>query len=264
VKAEAAPGYIHGGSDEREVRRLEKQAQWAAPWMLSDFDVPPGARVLDLATGVGAMAGWLLERFVGIDLVGVDLSPHQLAWARRNHPTLRVLRADASRLPFADATFDRVHCSWLLEHVPAAVAVKILREVRRLLRPGGYCHFTEVDNSTFRTTPGAEEIQAVMAALNQTQLENGGDPYVGQKLPRYFAEAGFTRADIRPRPTHGGPENPVFFQGFIDEFAEIFESLDEALPTKRAQLQSAAAKLRGLKALGGSLDYAAVAARGFR
>ncbi len=256
--------YIHGGSDEREVKRLEKQAQWGAPWMLPDFDIPKGARVLDLATGVGAMAGWLLGRFPGVRLAGVDLSVHQLSWARRNHPTLPVARANGAALPFGEATFDRVHCSWLLEHVPSSVAVAILREVRRVLKPGGYCHFTEVDNSTFRTTPATADVDAIMRALNEGQRRGGGDPFVGQQLPRYFADAGFEKVEIRPLKIHGGAEDPVFFQGFIDEFAEIFESLDEALPGMKAQAQRAAGQLRALKAQGGTMDYCATVARGFR
>ncbi len=256
--------YIHGGSDEREVARLEKQAGFGAPWMLADFDVPAGARVLDLATGVGAMAGWILDRFPGIRLCGVDLSASQLAWARRNHPRLPVSRANAARLPFADQTFERVHCSWLLEHVPGPVAVEILREVRRVLREGGHCHFTEVDNSTFRATPASADIEAVLAALNEAQQRGGGDPYVGKSLQGYFAAAGFSRAEILSRPIHGGPEDPGFFQGFIDEFAEIFEGLDESLPGMKAQVQRAAVALRGLRGQGGSLDYTATVAKGFR
>ncbi len=256
--------YIHGGSDEREVKRLEKQAQWGAPWMLADFDPTPNARVLDLATGVGAMAGWLLEKHPTLRITGVDLSLHQLHWARRNHPTIPVARANGAALPFTDQTFDFVHCSWLLEHVPAAVAVKILNEVRRVLKPGGHCHFTEVENSTFRVQPAYPEVLELMATLNDTQQKGGGDPYVGRQLPKLFAEAGFTKVDIRPFALHGSNEDPVFFQGFIDEFAEIFESLDEALPGMKVRAQRAAALLRGLPPINGSLDYCGATARGFR
>ncbi len=78
-------GYIHGGTDAREVARLEKQAFWCADWMLKRFDAAPGMRVLDLATGVGAMAGQLLRRFADITLLAVDLSPSQLSTAHENH-----------------------------------------------------------------------------------------------------------------------------------------------------------------------------------
>jgi SAM-dependent methyltransferase len=46
------------------------------------------------------------------------------------------LRADVQRLPFADATFDALLCHHVLEHVPDDRAA--MRELRRLLRPGGW------------------------------------------------------------------------------------------------------------------------------
>ncbi|HMK73518.1 MAG TPA: hypothetical protein VK454_09265, partial [Myxococcaceae bacterium] len=64
--------YIHGGTDLREVARLSKQALvWVAPRMLDDFTASPGMRVLDLGTGVGAMAAVLARRHPGIELWGV-------------------------------------------------------------------------------------------------------------------------------------------------------------------------------------------------
>jgi len=134
------------------VARLEKQARWCAPWMLERFDAKPSMRVLDLATGVGAMAHELVARFPGIALVGVDLSATQLASARGKCP---LARANAATLPFHDDTFDRVHCSWLLEHLSPHAAVAVLRDVRRVLKRGGYCHFTEVDKLDLLHAAGA-------------------------------------------------------------------------------------------------------------
>jgi len=249
--------YIHGGTDDREVARLEKQARWCAPWMLERFDAAPGMRVLDLATGVGAMASELLKRFPGIVLFGADLSATQLAKARRNGT--RYLRANGARLPFADGTFDRVHWSWFLEHVSPDTAVNVLREVRRVLKPGGCVHFTEVDNSTFSTVPPLPKTLAALDALNQGQLRAGGDPFIGPKLEGYLKRAGFTKIDARETPMTGDARDPVYFQGFIDEFAEIFEGLDEALG---APLVDAATELRGLVSLpGGSIHYRATIAQ---
>ena len=259
----AEPGYIHGRTDPEEVARLEKQARFCAPWIFSDLDLKPQMRVLDLATGVGAMAGQLLARFPGIHLAGVDLSAAQLAQARRNHPQVPLLRSDAARLPFADGTFDRVHCSWLLEHLREAVPV--LREVHRVLKGGGHCHFTEVDNSTFRSVPEYPEVIDALAALNAGQQLSGGDPYVGPKLTRYFAEAGFAHTTVRHAVHLGSSADPVFFQAFIDEFAEIFDGVQKTLPLMRLTLEAAAAKLRGLPAIAGaSMHYTATVAKAFK
>jgi ubiquinone/menaquinone biosynthesis C-methylase UbiE len=261
---EAPPGaalaeYIHGGTDAREVARLEKQARWCAGWMLKRFDAAPGARVLDLATGVGAMAGRLLQLFPGIHLVGVDLSTSQLGIARQNHPAVAYARANGAALPFPDGAFERVHCSWLLEHVSPEVAVQILREARRVLAPGGYAHFTEVDNSTFRTEPTLPRVLQALSALNAGQQRAGGDPFIAPRLEGYARAAGFSRVDARPSPIRGDASDPVYFHGFIDEFAEIFESVDESLG---ASLDEAAAELRGLPRFSGaSIHYCATIAQ---
>jgi ubiquinone/menaquinone biosynthesis C-methylase UbiE len=257
-------GYIHGGTDAAEVARLEKQAFWCAPWMLKRFDAAPGTRVLDLATGVGAMAGELLKRFHGITLIGVDLSPTQIATAHVKHPSVPCVRGNGARLPFPDGVFDRVHCSWLLEHLSPQASVAVLREVRRVLKPGAYCHFTEVDNSTFRTVPELPLTYRVLREMNEGQVRAGGDPFIAPKLEGYFREAGFARIDARPSPIQGDASDPIYFQGFIDEFAEIFESLDEALGSK-PEFPAAAVELRGLNRLpGASIHYCGTIAQAWK
>jgi ubiquinone/menaquinone biosynthesis C-methylase UbiE len=259
-----ADGYIHGGTDPREVARLEKQARWCAPWLLERFDVPGGARVLDLATGVGAMAGQLKERYGDALLHGLDLSETQLRCAKQNHPGISWARGDGQSLPFRDDCFDRVHWSWFLEHVSPDAAVQVLEEVRRVLKSDGYCHFTEVDNSTFRTEPPLPHVQQAMEALNRRQLQGGGDPFIGPKLEGYLAAAGFRRIDVRPTPTRGDATDPVFFQGFVDEFVEIFESLDEALG-QPPLLKAAAAELSRLPGLSGaSIHYRGTIAQAWK
>jgi SAM-dependent methyltransferase len=170
-------------------------------------------------------------------------------------------RANAAALPYRDDSFDRVHCSWLLEHLSPQTAVNVLREVRRVLKRGGYCHFTEVDNSTFRTEPSLPTVMKVMRALNDGQVRGGGDPFIAPKLEGYLRAAGFTHIDARRPAIRGDSSNPVFFQGFIDEFAEIFESLDEALGDE-PEHAAAARELRGLIAIpGASMHYQGVIAQ---
>src|SRR5581483_7724201 len=127
----------------------------------------------------------------------------------------------------------------------------VLREVRRALKPGAYLHLTEVDNSTFRTVPHLPLVTRVLNEMNEGQVRAGGDPFIAPKLEGYLREAGFTRIDARPSPIQGDASDPVYFQGFIDEFAEIFESLDEALGAK-PELHAAARELRGLNRIAGA------------
>lgn len=96
----------------------------------------PGQRILDLGTGVGFLARNFARR--GAHVVGIDLSAEQIAEARRRAAgegvPLDFLVAPAEDTGLAAATFDAVTASqcWLYFDRERAI-----REVRRLLRPGG-------------------------------------------------------------------------------------------------------------------------------
>jgi len=258
------PEYIHGSTDPREVARLEKQARFFAPHFHPHLRARAGQRILDLATGVGATAAELARAFPGVELVAVDLSRSQLQVARARHGIAAYVQGDGAHLPFRDGAFDRVHCSWLLEHVPSPLDV--LREVRRVLAPQGEALFVEVDNSSFRTTPPLPEASEIMRALSEAQQRAGGDPYVGQKLEGLFGEAGFSKVEVWPVVLRGHAGDPALFWGVAEEFAEIFESVDEALgPEMTPKIRRAAAALRALPGTpGAEVYYRSFAARGTR
>jgi SAM-dependent methyltransferase len=235
------PDYIHGGTDLREVARLIKQALvWVGPRMLSDFTAHPGMRVLDLGTGVGAMAAALARRHPGLELWGLDLRGAQLRQAKALHPVANYVQGNATRLPFPDASFDRVHGSWVLEHIPQVAVV--LSEVRRVLVPGGQCLFLEVDNATLRLVPASADVECALQLLNRAQLAGGGDPFIGQKLPGLLQAAGFSSVKVRGLHIHGSAADPETLRASAEELAEIFESLDEALAPDEAPLLRAAAR----------------------
>jgi len=89
---------------------------------------PSDARLLD----VGCGTGWLADHFA--DYTGLDGSFDAVAAAGERDRNV-ALHNVAEPLPFADASFDGVVMKDLLEHVPDPVA--LVREVRRVLRPGG-------------------------------------------------------------------------------------------------------------------------------
>jgi demethylmenaquinone methyltransferase/2-methoxy-6-polyprenyl-1,4-benzoquinol methylase len=98
---------------------------------VATLDLPPGARVLDLACGTGDLCRELDE--AGHRAVGVDLSQGMLEAASTDAP---LVRADAARLPFRDATFDGVICGFALRNFVDLDTV--FRACARVLRPGGH------------------------------------------------------------------------------------------------------------------------------
>lgn len=96
--------------------------------------IPPEAtRVLDVATGTGAVALELVKR--GHTVVGIDQSPEMLAVARERLPGVELHEGRAESLPFADAEFDALTFTYLLRYVDDPAAT--LRELARVVRPGG-------------------------------------------------------------------------------------------------------------------------------
>lgn len=100
--------------------------------------LPADARVLDLGCG----AGHSYHRLAPRETVGVDLDPGALEGQDRETHV-----ADMRALPFADGAFGAVLSVQSLEHVPDGAAV--LREVRRVLAPGGVAVFVTPNRLTF-------------------------------------------------------------------------------------------------------------------
>lgn len=106
--------------------------------VLGLLTVKQGERVLDIGCGNARDISRIVE--CGGQVIGVDISPGMVMAARQELErmgvsgiTLQV--GDATSLDFPDASFDKVLCSEVIEHIPDAA--QALREMRRVLRPGG-------------------------------------------------------------------------------------------------------------------------------
>ncbi len=100
--------------------------------------VLPGERVLEVAVGPGTVLH-RLSRQAGESgkTVGLDLAPRMLHVARHRFPQALLVQADARSLPFGGGAFDLVWSSYFLDLIPNRELTPLLREFRRVLRPGG-------------------------------------------------------------------------------------------------------------------------------
>ncbi|MGE5140367.1 MAG: class I SAM-dependent methyltransferase [Rudaea sp.] len=107
--------------------------------------LPPGAVVADIGTGTGFVAEALAHQ--ARHVFGFDASPAMLAVAGRNlsglsNVTLR--QAEGQTIPLSDGSLDAVFANMYLHHAPDPAAA--IREMARLLKPGGVLCITDLDS----------------------------------------------------------------------------------------------------------------------
>jgi SAM-dependent methyltransferase len=157
---------------------------------LDRLNLTDGQRALDLGCGRGRHAHALAARG-GLQVVGLDRNGEDLAHAAGGlrlfaHPDAQwtVLEGDALALPFADAAFDCVICSEVLEHIVEFEAA--LEEIARVTRPGGAFALSVPRawpericwalSESYRTAPGGHVRIFNARALRQAVVERGFAP----------------------------------------------------------------------------------------
>jgi len=165
--------------------------------------VRPGDRVLDAACGTGDLAVADLKAGAG-RVTGLDFSERMLERARRKAP-LDWVQGDMLALPFADATFDAATVGFGVRNVEDLELG--LRELRRVLRPGGRVAILEITQPRGALTPFYSLwFDRVVPRLGK--LLPGGDAYTylpasvkrfptAERLAEMLREAGFGEVRFR-------------------------------------------------------------------
>ncbi len=125
---------------------------------LDALSAPPGF-VLDLACGTGDITFALARRYPKAQVVGLDLNPEMLAFARRRAEgvpgRLTFEEGDMQELPFDDGSVNIVTGGYALRNAPDLATT--LTEIRRVLAPGGTVAFLEFSRS-HRAAPAAAQL----------------------------------------------------------------------------------------------------------
>lgn len=152
------------------------------------LDLPPGAQVLDLAAGRGALTRELAGRAGRI--VAVDAAPRMVELLMRDLPAVESRVMDAAALEFPDATFDLVVAGFVMHILPDPVAA--VAEVMRVLRPGGQFAFTIPGRADGSPDPWPDPLNDLFLEYRKYQVAGSGYQPNGADAEALLDQAGFT------------------------------------------------------------------------
>ena len=153
----------------------------------------PGERVLDIGSGPGLLTADMAQA-VGPSghITGLDVSVAMLALSQRRCVDLNgarrvgLVKADATALPFPDATFDAATSIQVYEYIADLSAA--LAELHRVLRPGGRALILDTDwDSIVWQATDPDRMRRVLAAWTQRFV----DPHLPRSLASQLRAVGF-------------------------------------------------------------------------
>jgi ubiquinone/menaquinone biosynthesis C-methylase UbiE len=161
------------------------KADYIRDLSLQHFGPIAGLSVLDVGCGIGNFHGPLSPLFGRLE--GADISKGSLEIAAKKYPDVGYSHYDGHRLPYEDASFDLVFAVCVMHHVPSADWPQFVREMRRVIRPGGLALVFEHNPANPLT----------MRTVNRCPFDEGAELLRPRQMMDLFETAGFVDARVR-------------------------------------------------------------------
>ena len=200
-----------------DTRYLHGYEEWTKTWMQQRtaarelaFAVPhlkPGMDVIDCGCGPGSITIGVAEIVAPGRVTGIDIEPRQLEAARalaleRGVRNVSFEPGSVYALPFPDATFDAAVAHFVIEHVNDPV--RALRELRRVLKPGGFAAIKDPFYPAFTFRPRLPVIARFEELMAKARAHHGASDAYAADLRACLLEAGFARTQAE-----AGTETPA-------------------------------------------------------
>ncbi len=201
TKETYTPGYSDVAIRYMKRRHAARDAAFLLPLL------KPGMRLLDCGCGPATITVGLAEAVAPGPVTAIDVEPGQVELARetaraKGADNVTVKQASIYDLPVADGSFDAVFSHALFEHLADPPAA--LREIRRVLGPGGLAGIASPDWDGIAYAPHDAEVDEAVALYTTLQSRNGGNPFRGRELGGFLKDAGFS--EIRLTATYDNYE----------------------------------------------------------
>jgi len=169
--------------------------KWASDGGLLHFfieqcEFKPGMRLLDVGTGTGHVLKEV-QKYFDVEMFGLDISPDMIKIAGQKIPDARLIISDVQAMGLPEDAFDIVTARMMFHHVDDVM--KGLREVLRVLKPGGRLVFCE------GVPP---DYQAMDEYIRIFELKEKRHTFLDSMLLNLFHWSGFMRITLRPYYMH--------------------------------------------------------------
>ncbi|MGZ4766513.1 MAG: methyltransferase domain-containing protein [Ilumatobacteraceae bacterium] len=234
--------YSHGHHESvlrsHRWRTAENSAAFLMPYLRD------GVSLLDVGCGPGSITADLARRIPSGQVVGIDL-PHDVIGAAQREfgaANLRYEVGDVYALQFDAGSFDLVFAHQVLQHLGDPVAA--LREMRRVLRPGGHVAVRDSDYGAFVWSPPDPRLSRWMEIYHRLTERNGAEADAGRYLHRWVRTADFEQLQVSSSNwTFQSAEDRTWWGGLwsdrVRESEYARQSVEYGL-TNRAELEGIA------------------------
>jgi len=210
-------------TEKSSERYLHGYEEWTREWMSQRtaarelaFAVPhlrPGMQVADCGCGPGSITIGVAEIVAPGQVTGIDVEPRQIETARalakeRGVGNVRFETGSIYELPFPDESLDAAVAHFVIEHVREPI--RALREMRRVLKPGGFAAIKDPYYPAFTFRPRVHAIERFQELMAKSQAHLGASGAYSADLRACLLEAGFARtwAEAGTETPAGNDEQP--------------------------------------------------------
>jgi len=175
-----------------DPRAFDRQASWCG--------IRPGMRVLDAGCGPGLTTAYLREKVMpGGSVVGIDFSPERIEHGRKTYGNLTGIHFEIRdfRDPLQDlGVFDLIWVRFVLEYFRKE-AVRIVRNLKALLRPGGWLCLLDLDYNCLSHYEIPRPMERILAEIMaRMERDHDFDVHAGRKLYAYLYDEGFADMEM--------------------------------------------------------------------
>ena len=182
--------YSHGHHESVLRSHKWRTAANSAAYLLASLK--PGMSLLDVGCGPGNITADLAGVVSPGNVVGLDMPADLMRDAQAEHGSsnLSFEVGDVYALRFADDTFDVVHAHQVLQHLSNPVGA--IREMKRVVKPGGHVAVRDSDYGAFVWTPEDPRLARWMDIYHEITRRNRAEADAGRYLHRWVRDVGFS------------------------------------------------------------------------